>query len=212
MANSTCKIEGCSRPGDKARGWCGLHYGRWHRTGDTGEAAPRYVSASATVRERLQHTGWTVTDTGCWEWNGIPGLNGYGLIAVGGHVQKYAHRVSWEVHNGRPIPAGRFVCHLCDNRICINPDHLFLGTAQDNNADMRAKGRGAKGERGGMSKLTEADVLDIRSARARGVPGAELAERYGITRGYVYGLSALVRWKHLETASSSAQCSSRMNG
>lgn len=76
---------------------------------------------------------------GCWLWTGAKNSNGYGLIMVQGHCA-LAHRVSFEIHVG-PIPPGIFVCHACDVRACINPEHLWLGTHRDNMDDMAKKGR-----------------------------------------------------------------------
>jgi hypothetical protein len=74
---------------------------------------------------------------GCWEWMGFIRPSGYGQV----HQNKLAHRVSWELHNG-PIPNGVLVLHKCDNKSCVNPDHLFLGSHRDNTQDMMSKGRG----------------------------------------------------------------------
>lgn len=76
---------------------------------------------------------------GCWEWTGGLLSSGYGACFVGAYSTG-AHRVSWELANG-PIPDGLWVLHHCDNRPCVRPDHLFLGTVLDNNRDAIAKGR-----------------------------------------------------------------------
>jgi len=87
-------------------------------------------------------------NSGCWLWEGATLFNGYGVIGRPGkhNGNVLTHRASWEVHVGS-IPEGMYVLHRCDNRRCVLPDHLFLGTQADNLADMVSKGRSCRGER-----------------------------------------------------------------
>lgn len=98
----------------------------------------------------------------CWIWTGSIGGPGYGTFKVGKDHYVNAHRFSWEITHGR-IPNGLCVCHKCDNRACVNPAHLFLGTIADNNRDMVSKGRQPKGEKSGPSKLSGSQVIEIRA-------------------------------------------------
>lgn len=100
-----------------------------------------------------------------------------------------AHRYAFEVHVG-PIPQGLYVCHTCDNRRCINPEHLFLGTHQDNMDDRERKGRNkvpvnATGSKAHRAKLTEAQVAEIRAASG---PSRLIAAKYGISDGHTRAL------------------------
>lgn len=100
----------------------------------------------------------------CWEWAGAINRAGYGKLLVDRRIIG-AHIASYEIHNG-PIPDGLWVLHRCDNRRCINPAHLFLGTAKDNTADMMAKGRqgdtALPGERNGNAHLTNEQAREFR--------------------------------------------------
>lgn len=132
----------------------------------------------------------------CWPWLGARHGYGHGHIRVDGDVAK-AHRVSYTINVG-PIPDGLFVCHTCDNPPCVNPSHLWLGTHADNMADMVAKGRGALGVKHGelspLAKLTERDVRDIRQSA---LPGAAVAESYGVSEGAISSVRRGKSWSHL---------------
>jgi HNH endonuclease len=132
----------------------------------------------------------------CWEWQGDINGGGYGQFSLGGK-RVIAHRFVWELING-PIPEGMFICHKCDNPPCCNPNHLFLGTPKDNSQDRDHKGRGAKGEKSGVSVLTEEQVLAIREEYARG--GATylgLGKKYGVRDGTIKKIIERINWKHI---------------
>lgn len=135
----------------------------------------------------------------CWVWQGSQfGNTGYGQIQYRGYPVR-AHRLSWELIVG-PIPEGLHVCHTCDNRLCINPRHLFVGTHKDNMDDMRRKGREnfAKGERVGVSKMTEDQVLEMRRLWATGQHRiCDLARMFGLTHVPVICIIRRKTWKHI---------------
>lgn len=151
--------------------------------------------------------------SGCWEWQGVRDRQGYGSIGrAPGEGNAKAHRLAYELLVA-PIPEGMFCLHRCDNPSCVRPDHLFLGTAADNGADARRKGRTALGERSGMrrhperhvrgerhpqAKLSAAGVLEIRSLYTKCHPPLrELALRFGITASNVSYILRRKSWCHL---------------
>ena len=131
-------------------------------------------------------------NSGCWLWIGRVDECDYGHY--GGAVR--AHRYSYERAVG-PIPKGLHVCHKCDTPSCVNPDHLFLGTAQDNTNDKVAKGRHLRGECMPQSKLKEADVREMRAMYAAGTAAPTLAARFGVAPTTVHSILRRRKWKHV---------------
>lgn len=130
---------------------------------------------------------------GCWEWTGAV-VRTYGYFHVGpGRRSARAHRFSYELAYG-PIPEGMLVCHRCDNRACVRPDHLFLGTAKDNYEDARSKSRHSAGERNGVAKLTQSDVDAIRRLLDSGLTKAEIGQRFGVSRTAVFWIAKGRNW------------------
>ena len=139
---------------------------------------------------------------GCWLWQGgNDGGDGYGRIRRGSKSIG-SHRASWIIHFGE-IPDGFEICHKCDNPPCVRPDHLFLGSASDNQSDSWAKGRrkppNNQGSLHGMSKLTEEQVKDIRNSYIPRQIGCRqaIARRLGISVGTVNAIIWRQRWTHI---------------
>lgn len=151
-----------------------------------------------TIKERLLAGIEIVTESGCWVWVRATDSWGYGHMHVG-KKKISTHRLSY-MEFVDEIPKGLCVCHRCDIPACVNPNHLFLGTHQDNATDKVKKGRsfGRKGKRTGegnpAAKLTEKDVLKI---RASSESKKALSEKYGVIIGTIASIKAGRSWKHI---------------
>lgn len=134
--------------------------------------------------------------TGCWEWNGFLNSGGYGRYKWN-QRNWLAHRLMWMITYGELDPL-LDVCHTCDNRKCVNPEHLFLGTHTDNMQDMLDKGRSnyPKGERSGKSKLTEKAVELIRKASKEGITQTELGNLFGVAHTTIGRVLRSETWKN----------------
>ena len=162
----------------------------------TGEGPPNKGKQRKPLADKFWDSVHKTSSDECWLWTASCFSNGYGQIYNPGATRK-AHRVSWELHHG-PIPDGMDVLHSCDNPPCVNPSHLFLGTHQDNMADRDRKGRGAAGSKHPLTKLTTAQVLEIRELCAsQTVQQKELALRFGVSRSQICQIAHEKTWKCL---------------
>lgn len=154
------------------------------------------MSRSQTAEQRFDSRYAADPKTGCWNWTAGKGGGGYGQLRVHARMT-LAHRYSFERFNG-PIPSRALVCHHCDNPSCVNPEHLFAGTQQDNMADMHAKGRNGqpRGERSGRTKLRTADVVAINKLIGTH-SNRKIAQMCGSTSGTVSNIARGKTWAWL---------------
>lgn len=179
MVVTTCGTRACCNPS---------HLGMEHKS--TGLS--RLYGEPVTIERLMSHV-YPEPNSGCWLWDGNIQTNGYGSMgSFGGDV--YAHRASYEIHRG-PIPKGLHVCHRCDVRACVNPDHLFLGSPKANNDDKVAKQRHVYGSRVWSAKLTEADIPVIREMRGRGRSRGDVAADFGVSTARILEIEKGRAWK-----------------
>ncbi len=180
---SACSISDCGR-GPYCRGWCKKHYDRWYKHGDP--LVPGVMSGWVPFDERFERSYEKGSEKVCWPWIGARTTAGYGTIGRDCKTL-LAHRVAYIKVNG-PIPDGMHICHHCDNPRCVNPNHLFCGTASDNSVDMIRKGRQPR------QKLCELDVWLVRNVDCT---AKKIAEFLGISTGYAYDIRYRRAWKHV---------------
>ncbi len=153
------------------------------------------IGGTRLLSQVLMDRAEPVPEAGCWIWS-YSESNGkylkYGRQSFNGRVY-HAHRLSYLLFRG-PIPQGMRVCHSCDTPLCINPDHLWLGSDYQNCADKIAKGRHQHGSRHWSAKLGESEVLEIRDSQDS---FDHIAIRYGITVDNVKKIRSRRSWRHL---------------
>ena len=138
---------------------------------------------------------WRVNpQTDCWEWTGSNNAKGYGQLRINWKL-RYAHRVSYELYRGK-IPEGMYVCHRCDNRKCVNPDHLWLGTQKDNLQDMMLKGRRVYlSENSPTAKLSIEQVRKIKMLLVDGLKCSVISRMMKVSRYSVNDIKLGKTWK-----------------
>lgn len=191
-----CGIKGCDLK-TVAMGLCNKH---WRRNKKYGSPMATKIHSSMFKGMPAIDRFYTRVDTSgdCWEWKGGKDQQGYPSFRgdVDGVSFDRGHRFSYTYFKG-PIARGLSVCHKCDNPSCVNPDHLFLGTPQENMADMMAKGRRRldHGESNNAAKLTEEQVSAILIDPR---PHPVLAHEYRVTAGAISSIKLKRRWQHID--------------
>lgn len=174
-------------PGHATQKWCSAacRSAAWHKR--------TYQRTVAPPLERLL-SRTRLSAAGCLEWTGsVFGARGYGAFSLNGRTIG-AHRAHWLLAIGS-IPDGLFVMHACDNKICVNLDHLELGTHNDNMAASAERARHRQGERHPRAKVTATQVSEIRERYAAGEPRAQLAREYGISGTQVTHIATRSAWR-----------------
>lgn len=178
-------VEGCVAP-HEAKGYCKVHYLRWRRTGATERTRPIYDDGR-TLREHLIEkflSGIRKMENGCWVCDAAENGGKYPRVKIDrgrfGQDRAAINRLSYEHFKGAP-PIDLLVCHTCDNPLCCNPKHLFLGSHKDNAEDASRKDRTNFGEKGTNARLTEKQVLEIYKKHDAGLSASEIGRQYGVT-------------------------------
>ena len=179
----------------------------------SGIVIPNHTMISVKCRNKLcvnpKHLLWNTIDRfwnqvqkteDCWIWTGYTNSDMYGQLSYHKNSKNIvvgSHIYSWELYTGRQVPKGILVCHHCDHPWCVNPQHLFLGTKNDNTQDMVSKGRQNRGSTVIFSKLTEDKVKLIRELRQSGIPVSQLSKQFTVSKTAIKDVVSRKTWKHI---------------
>jgi len=188
-----CSVDGCVND-YYGNGLCNKHYLRKKCHNDLDhDRQPKYQTMADAYEAHVDRK----KSNECWGWKGRKDC-GYGVLQYTHEKKSFrAHRASYIIHKGE-IPEGMFVCHHCDNPPCTNPDHLFLGSNIDNIMDCVSKGRNARGERNGHSKITTEEAVLIRLLLVSGNKSIAISNLLNISHSIVRGIEHRRTWRHIK--------------
>lgn len=178
------------------KAFCHKHYARFKQHGDANISLYNLGVGDTEEQRFWSRAGLTADIDRCWNWQASLRSNGYGQVTIQGKYA-YAHRAAWFYTHG--IWPTMLLLHSCDNRKCVNPNHLREGTQQDNINDAKDRGRLAQGEANGSSKLTTTNVMVIREQFANGKSTPkELGSRFAVTSQSIRNIINRKTWKHVD--------------
>lgn len=188
-----CKVEGCERP-NYGKGLCKVHWQRLTVYGRLTNLTPEVRFFAKVNKDGPVHP---VLGSRCWLWTGHKTALGYGRVGLNKTTMPATHAAWFFEHGEYPSPL--WALHKCDNPPCVNPEHLFLGTVQDNTADMDRKGRrvSTPGEASPHARITERDVRVIRELSAQGISKAEIGRRFRLCASHVGKIVERKKWAHV---------------
>lgn len=192
FAKKMCGVDECMGI-YYGRGFCGKHYQRWvdHKNVDH-IRTPRFKSPLEAYEAHVIKRG----DQDCWSWSGKKDGMGYGVLRYKPKIWR-AHRFSYNQFVN-PIPEGLFVCHKCDQPLCTNPKHLFLGTSNENFEDCRKKMRHVMGSRCHNAKITEVEALNIKLLLHNGCKTIHVSNKLSVAYNIVSNIKYGKTWKHIQ--------------
>ena len=188
-----CKLKNCDTK-IHAKNMCEKHYRRILINGTLETKRNPIIGTLEEKKELFLKKVEVKSKNDCWLWNKYKDLDGYGSVQMNGKPYK-AHRASYELFTGI-IPEGLLINHKCHNPSCVNPDHLYAGTAKENSRDMVMAGRSYKGsgEKHNQSILKEKQVIFIKQKLNEGIKGVFLAKKFGVGEGNISAIKLGKTW------------------
>jgi len=205
LHDKICPVDGCNKARKHRRKHCPMHYSRMCRRGtfDVSRMMTKEINKENAKNKIFRYTKIN-KETGCWELTSHVTKKGYGRTRIGGKLIS-SHRLSAYAFLNFDLNSKLFVCHNCpngDNRKCCNPDHLWIGTNEQNINDAVKKGRftgnHSRGSLNMNAKLTEDDVLEIKKLILKNITYRTICKKFNVSRGTIGRINTGGSWKHVQ--------------